>query len=476
MNVNKRRKKKKKNGDLLFLYIIQRKSLNYQSIAMSELFRRYKQTREGSGGVGNTTTTTTTTTNNNNGSLREHESVLYPSMSSLDDPPIRRNQTRFQNNEFDRFKNSSINGRDRLNRGNLKDVRFSDPPVIRSNSSRFEKYLDIKNSSPLRRTREFGSGGYRSNRDIGGGYSKREVGERLRSPIKSLGNENNFTTRDTTRDRVSIYSTLGSTPIKNKYKVSKINNNYNEKENRQTGILSRLVNYFTHHDDDEVEVENDEFKMLKKTARDVLDIDPVQDVLDQGYEERLRRESRLKEESRIRQQEEQFKRESIRLKRQEEEERLRFEHEKYLFEERKRNEEERLRIEQERLRDEQEILRIEKEKLKDEIFKKSKKIENETISRLENELNEYNKEIKQLIKDQEIIKNENLRLKNQYDEILEKYEILEQTNDDKITIMDEKVRKLLFENKKLKDKLDSKNKENSVLRSEIEEFLNLNFK
>lgn len=449
---------------------------------MSELFRRYKQTREGSGGgggrggIGNNNTTTTTTTT---GSLKEHESVLYPSMSSLDDPPIRRNQTRFQNSEFDRFNNSSINGRDRLNRGNLKDVRFSDPPIVRSNSSRFEKYLDVKNSSPLKRIREFGGsgGGYTSNRHIssdgGGGYSKREVGERLKSPIKSLGNENTFRSRDTTRDRVSIYSTLGSTPIKNKYKVSKINND-NEKENRQTGILSRLVNYFTHHDDDGVE--NDEFKMLKKTARDVLDIDPVQDVLDQGYEERLRREFRLKEESRIRQQEEQLKRESIRLKRQEEEESLRFEHEKYLFEERKKNEEERLRIEQERLRDEQEILRIEKEKLRDEFLKRSKKIENETILRLENELNKYNKEIKELIKDQEIIKNENSRLKNQYDEVLEKYEILEQTDDDKITIMDEKIRKLLFENKKLKDKLDLKNKENSVLRSEIEEFLNLNFK
>ncbi|RCK66053.1 hypothetical protein Cantr_01736 [Candida viswanathii] len=417
---------------------------------MSELFRRYKQTRE-AGGVGNV----------NGTSRRQYETRIYPTMNSLDEPaPIRRNQTRFLSSNLDKFTNSTSARDARLSTTGtgrvLKDVRFSEPPpVAERSSSRFEKYLDAKNTNS-------------SIRDSGM-FSKRDGLDRLRSPIKSLGT-GSVRPRDTRdRDRLSMYSTLGSTPVRNKYKVSKSLADENLKDGRQSGLLSRLVNYFTHHEDT---VEDDEdVTLLKRTARSVLDIDPVQDVLDQGYEERLRREARMREEGKVREEQERFemmKRESARLRRRDEEEKLRLELDRLVFEERKRKEEERLCLEEERLKIEKERLGSEAERLRI--------LENETILRLEKELSESRREVKELAREVDARKTEVSRYKTQLEEIQERYEILEQEHEDELTSLDEKNRKLMFEVKKLKDKLDAKNKENSALRSEIEEFLNLNFK
>ena len=402
---------------------------------MSELFRRYKQTRE-SNGLGRSELPP-----------QHRDSSLYPSMRSLDDSITRRRRTtvnqqsRFGNDEMDhKFTNltSSIsNNRDKLNGRSYKDVRFSDPPSIRSNSSRFDKYLESRNG-----------------RAYGIKSREEEEEERLRSPIKSLNNGRILKNKDYSRDRLSMYSTLGSTPIRNKYKVSK-----KVTDDKQSGIISRLVNYFTHHDDEEQE--DEDVKLLKRTARNVLDIDPVQDVLDQSYEDRIKRESRIKQEQ------ERLKLEE-KLRIQQEEYRLRFEQEKILFEERKRQDEERLRNELERFK-------LEKERFNSEIERLKLK-DNEKILQLQKELNDYRKQLKDAKLEIDSKDTKIQELHYQIDDLVEKCDSLERSQNEKLSIMDEKQRKLLFEIKRLKEKLDAKNKENSALRSEIEEFLNLNFK
>lgn len=409
---------------------------------MSELFRRYKQTRE-SNGLGRSEPPPLPSSQQE----QQRDSSLYPSMRSLDDSITRRRRTtvnqqsRFGNDEIDhKFTNltSSIsNNRDKLSGRSYKDVRFSDPPSIRSNHTRFDKYLESRNGRAY---------GIKSREE-----EKEE--ERLRSPIKSLNNGRTLKNKDYSRDRLSMYSTLGSTPIRNKYKVSK-----KVPDDKQSGIISRLVNYFTHHDEEQ---EDEDVKLLKRTARNVLDIDPVQDVLDQSYEDRIRRESRIREEQ------ERLKLEE-KLRIQQEEYRLRFEQEKILFEERKRQDEERLRNEQERFK-------IEKERFNSDIERLKLK-DNEKILKLEKELNDYRKQLKDAKLEINSKDTEIQELHYQIDDLSEKCDSLEHSQNDKLSIMDEKQRKLLFEIKKLKDKLDAKNKENSALRSEIEEFLNLNFK
>ncbi|KAG7663831.1 uncharacterized protein J8A68_002691 [[Candida] subhashii] len=99
-------------------------------------------------------------------------------------------------------------------------------------------------------------------RDISDKYISKTTDHHLRSPIKSLRTP----ISGVRRSKSSLYKVLDSPAgSSTSHRVSKVPRKSTQ---RQSGILSRLVNYFTHDEIDEIDA-------LKKSAKDVLRLDPI---------------------------------------------------------------------------------------------------------------------------------------------------------------------------------------------------------
>ncbi|RLV91561.1 Beta-glucosidase 2 [Spathaspora sp. JA1] len=97
-------------------------------------------------------------------------------------------------------------------------------------------------------------------------YSAAKRDSTLGSPIKSL----NSSLESNKRKNRSLYKVLGSTPLKPRvdHKITKLPRKKHSMD-ASPGILSRLYSYFTNPGED------DDVKMLKNSARNILHIDPV---------------------------------------------------------------------------------------------------------------------------------------------------------------------------------------------------------